>query len=137
MLSTILSIIGIITLFTIAYFFWRRYLHYRVQRQKASETYPPEQYMRHVGIFCPDYWTYLGNGVCENTFNVPIHDPSNASCLDSGATNKRTFNNISDFPVKKGDLRLKSRCDWIENCGTKRHTKGIWSGVEELCPVKE
>jgi len=132
-LTTILSIVGIITLLAIAYFFWRRHLHASRQREKQKMRFPPEQYMRHVGVFCPDYWIHTGSGICENKFAIPVANKQNPVCFDSGSTTRKTFNNLPEFPVKKGDERLKSRCDWIDNCGTSTGAKGLWSGISDLC----
>jgi len=146
-LTTILAIIGILTLLAVAYFFWRRILVQRRNEARRKMRYPPESYMRTVGNLCPDYWVMQSSSddgrshTCVNSFNIPVYNQTNPVCFDMDPTtgnplNSKSFNNITDFPMKKGQESLKSRCDWIANCGITDGAKGIWSGVSELCPVK-
>lgn len=143
--TNILSIIGIITILAIAYFFWRRYLNHKQNEVRRKSKFPPAKYMETVGNLCPDYWVSQPldekNHICVNAFNIPVYNSANQSCFDFDANgkimNQKTFNNITDFPLKKGASNLKSRCDWVANCGINKGMKGIWSGIDTLCPVKE
>jgi hypothetical protein len=144
-ITIILSLIGLFTLLLVAYFFWRRYLIEKQHYEKRKMRYPPESYIEKVGNLCPDYWVYQPiddkNHMCVNSFKVPVNDPSNPVCYDVDINGKRSnhkvFNSITDFPLKKGDMKLKSRCEWIANCGINKGMKGFWGGIDDLCPVNE
>lgn len=100
-----------------------------------ANDYPPDTYMREVGLQCPDYWSYDGvqNGrvMCRNTFNLPTNDP--ASCMSNG--NTQTFSQINRWPVPTNELSnvLSDRCAWIQKCGEKSGQPASWIGVAEHC----
>ena len=103
-----------------------------------------------------------GNYICKNMFNLNIQNsetPTSGTCKDVkcyfekdkkimkfsplGTNNTWVPNNpngkISYTEKEKysfvndagsGDT---SRCNWINCCGAKSNTKGVWQGVEKTC----
>ena len=53
----------------------------KARKIPASQRSPPYEYMRNVGINCPDYWQYMGEDpnqeghhLCKNVNNIKVHD---------------------------------------------------------------
>lgn len=130
--------IGFILVISVLYYLY--YLMYsKTQQQQTGgsqqPSYPPNVYMREVGLMCPDYWSYQGTKdnkvMCRNTFNLPTNNPE--YCMDDG--NVKSFSQINRWPVDSNELPgvLQDRCEWVRQCGQKKGQAGSWLGVAENC----
>lgn len=150
MLVTILAILGAIVLTLIIMYVIMRYIRHSRSRHHGSgyNQWPPRRYMQVEGQRCPDYWQYVGdengNFRCRNTFNLPVPKKHESTCYNANTSTKEAvFEKIRRFPNRqnsKSDKILKSRCDWIKNCGTTvneqgQHVKSYasWEGVDKFC----
>ena len=121
-------ILGGLTVLFVLYTLYKYFL----TRPMAPKPYPPNSYMRQIGVLCPDYWIYNDEkGVCVNQFNIPVNDPK--KCFDNG--NEKKFTPITKWPINSNDLDnvLKDRCDWIRKCGPNDKLPASWIGVEDNC----
>lgn len=137
----ILAVIIVVVLL-IYYFVIRRM---QISRMKASVNtqMPPANYMREIGIRCPDYWEYLGedparNGyhLCKNVYNIPIQQSNLSACYDD------VSNRIKSFPTFKNEQWSKGKnglnitgegtdklCNWVSQCGPRQNEEAAWMGV--------
>lgn len=99
---------------------------------------PPEDYMKYVGVNCPDYWEYMGedpsnkgNHICKNTMNLEVNDKN--FCYSNQDEKLKSFSNIDwDNVIKNGYLQgdaVKQICDWKKKCGPSANQDASWLGV--------
>ena len=111
-------------------------------RMTASNMLPPVDYMRNVGIRCPDYWEDLGEDpsdsskhICRNTFNIPVANVGNTSCYDNQTerTKKFTTAGSNDFNANMTQLARgnveNERCRFVQNCGPSPNEDASWLGI--------
>ena len=121
----------VVGFFAIAFVLVSLYRYYW-QKPTTPPRYPPDSYMRQVGLTCPDYWVYdATRDVCVNQFNIPVNDPK--KCYDKN--NEKKFNKITRWPVNSNEIDhvLQGRCDWVRQCGPSKKLPASWVGVEEHC----
>jgi len=111
----------------------------------TSVKMPPTDYMKAIGIRCPDYWvdmgpdpTRQGYHICENRLNIPVHNPDNPVCYTD--KNKRTksfkdcgINDKDEIDDKDGE---KERCRFVAQCGPSTNMSASWLGIssEQMSP---
>lgn len=147
MLVQLFAIFGAIIVVLIIMYVIMRYVKHK---GTVSKQFPSNQYMQEEGQRCPDYWQYVGmegnNFRCRNSFNIPVRSnlPGGFQCYNASTTNKEAeFNKIRQFPTKPGnemDSVLKTRCEWIKNCGATINEQGnhvpayaSWDGIDQYC----
>ncbi len=145
----IFAFIGFVTI--LVYLTFRLWDYFKSQSDKADKAKirPPLDYMNDVGIKCPDYWTYVGNGKngnyqCVNTFQLHVKDPSkcysdisNKMMIFKALQEGQNWSDMSDddrtnfvkTQIASGDniLNNTNRCDWTNKCGA------VWLGVGDKC----
>lgn len=126
-------------------------LVYVVQTNKAkksakgvSSNMPPLDYMRRIGVRCPDYWVYMGEDstkegyhICKNVYNIPVNNEDNTTCYDDKTAKTKSFKNAgmgSDGKMNK--TAEKERCDFVSQCGPSADMKASWLGIssEQMSP---
>ena len=133
LVNIILLVVLILIAFIIYYLVRRKSLSIKGKRTNY-QGYPPEDYMVRVGAQCPDYWSSRVEGtnvVCENTFNIPVNNKE--KCLDKGSDKTKTFGKINKFPLPSNNSDLRSRCNWIKECGAEKGSFGSWIDLQEYC----
>lgn len=121
-------ILGGLTVLFVLYSLYKYYLTAPV----GPKAFPPNSFMRQVGVLCPDYWIYNdAKKICVNQFNIPVNDPK--KCYDNG--NEKAFSPIEKWPINSNDVDnvLKDRCEWIRNCGPNNKLPASWLGLEDKC----
>lgn len=122
--------IGFLVLLFIVYLLYRYYLSKPVQ----EKPFPPNSYMRNIGLKCPDYWIFdETTGKCLNQFNIPVANLD--KCYDDEKQKTKKFNPITRWPVNTNEFDevLKERCDWVRNCGPNKNLPASWQGVDQNC----
>jgi hypothetical protein len=147
MLVQLLAIFGAIIVVLVIMYVIMRYVKHK---SNVSKQWPSNQYMNEEGQRCPSFWQYVGmegdNYRCRNSFNIPVNPnpPGGFQCYNASTTNKEAeFKRIRQFPRKEGpemDRVLKSRCEWIKNCGATINEQGnhvpayaSWDGLDQYC----
>ena len=87
------------------------YINYK--KRKSAMKFPPWP------AKCPDYWTYLGNEKCKNTFGI-------GKCNTSKGDNTQVMD-FKDNPVFAGTKGLMAKCKWAKGCDT------AWEGIDQIC----
>ncbi len=124
----------IVGAFTVLFLILLVYYYVWPKRQVKEPAFPPNQFMREVGIQCPDYWIYDSTrNVCVNKFNIPLRDPQ--TCYDDEKARTKSFKKITRWPVHSNSLDevLRGRCDWIRRCGPQKNINASWVGIDGLC----
>jgi len=126
-------------------------LVYVVQTNKAqksaqggSTNMPPLDYMRNIGVRCPDYWVYMGKDpsregyhICKNVFNIPVNNPGNSVCYSDEAGKTKSFKDANMGSDGKMDKTAeRERCEFVAQCGPSADMKASWLGVssEQMSP---
>lgn len=140
MLVQLLAIFGAIIVVLIIMYVIMRYVKHNTNIQKQ---WPPNQYMTEEGQRCPSYWKYMSmegdNYVCKNNLNIHVNPnpPGGFQCYNKSTTkNEAMFKKIRQFPQEDGpemDRVLKTRCEWIKNCGPNNNTYASWDGIDKYC----
>ncbi len=123
----------------IIFYFIQRRAQYDATNIPMGQKMPPEDYMKHVGIKCPDYWEYLGkdpqnssNHLCKNVQNIKLNDPK--KCYTDAENKIMSFPNVDwDNTVKDGYLSGKpvhKICEWQKSCGPIKNQDAGWLGVD-------
>jgi hypothetical protein len=145
-LFKVFALIGFLTVLLVVIYLMKKGAD-KSQAQKSNKAYPPNEYMRQVGKYCPDYWTQVGtdkdgNYRCKNTFNIPVRNDD--KCYNGNPQDNenkvKTFDSISEWPivnVPEGnvDQTLDKRCKWLSNCGSAPNLKASWIGVSDKCKM--
>ena len=144
----ILAIIGTIFILSTLLYYIYKYTKERKIHHIIANKNPPDSYMQNTGLQCPDYWVNTGvdstgKYICTNSFNIPSNStsPCNRSSVSfSPITSGKTweYNNPNGLTTltdkeKYDFLKNTGRCDWVNKCGPKTGTQGIWTGVNEIC----
>lgn len=107
-----------------------------------DERWPPKNYMKQVGINCPDYWQDMGtdpnngnNHICQNTLNVPVNSDNKSLCYDNHDLMQKSFPTVdwqSQYNKKKKTISgtgVKEMCDFTMNCGPTKGQEASWLGI--------
>ena len=128
------ALLGVFSVTALLYYLWLNYSY----NSGSTIAWPPNKFMRAFGLKCPDSWKYVGQlptgeSVCVNEYDIAVNNPG--SCYSDQTNRVATFDPISHWPLSHNKRKsdLKSRCDWIKQCGTQPGMKAIWSGVAEYC----
>ena len=140
-------ILGILLLFVLLfiilmiYYFVAKNKLERKSQDPSKRMLPPPQYMRNVGIRCPDYWEDLGrdpsntnNHLCRNTFNIPVANSQSSDCYSNQGDSTMSFVTAenSDFnnnyTLKSGAVN-NERCKFVQNCGPTANEDAAWLGI--------
>ncbi len=111
----------------------------------ASTRMPPLEYMRSIGIRCPDYWedmgpdpTRKGYHICYNRLNIPVYNPSNSVCYTDSDKRTKSFidcgiNDEGKIDSADGE---KERCNFVAQCGPSENMTASWLGIssEQMSP---
>jgi hypothetical protein len=138
------SILGYFMLFIIIFAVLALSVQYYMGSKKnkivLDTEYPPADYMLNKGLLCPDWWdaSVQNNQVtCTNSRNLVVNSKGQ-NCYSGSGSNSVTFPLITNWPItSKSELetRLKSRCEWIDQCGSTQNTKGSWMALNNVCPL--
>lgn len=144
LILSILGFFGLIFIFVIIYYFIRRWMD-QSNSNNTTTTWPPPSFMKTSGAQCPDYWINTGNSggmnTCENRFNLPVIKRenltrcANVNCFDENSNNAKSFNTITNWPVKDRN-EIADRCLWRDCCVSDKYNKSIassWIGVDTVC----
>jgi len=106
----------------------------------ASQRSPPYEYMKNVGINCPDYWQYMGEDpnqeghhLCKNVNNIKVHDDE--QCYTDKDNKMYSFPNV-DWERNvddKGYISGKAvdkMCSFKKKCGPSQNQDASWLGVD-------
>ena len=139
-----IAILGYLTLFIIIFCILALTVQYykgNVSNKIVLNTqYPPSDYMLNKGLLCPDWWdaSIQNNQVtCTNNRKLIVNSSGN-NCYSNTGSNSVTFPLISNWPItSKSELetRLKSRCDWINQCGPTNKTRASWMALNNICSL--
>jgi len=135
--KTALIIIGIIMFLMCVYPAYQ----YQQQYEKLSGivgdlyTFPSSDYMLSIGAQCPDGWVPMSDPknknrvICVNYNNIPVRRDNHQKCFDEpyGMYQAKSFKKITEWPPKPEDI--KSRCNFIMNCGPTNTQPAVWSGL--------
>lgn len=136
----IFIILGVLFLAAILYFFLRKRADYLNKEFIKKSRTPPLDYMRHVGVKCPDYWDYMGKDpnnadrhICKNTYNLSVNDPTN--CYTNQGQRETSFPTVK-WELRGDDEKLKGAaiseiCEWRNKCGNTKNSNASWLGIGE------
>ena len=134
----VLVLFGLLFIFAIAYYFVRRHAEHEAKVRMLKQRTPPLDYMKYVGVKCPDYWEYMGKDpdnkdlhMCKNTFNVGVNDNT---CYDDVDNKVKKFPKV-EWRLQGKHERLKGDavqqiCKWRKQCGPQPKKDASWLGVE-------
>lgn len=140
-------LLGILLLFVVLFIILM--IYYFVTKNKMDNSItsgsmlPPPEYMRSVGIRCPDYWEDLGTDpsntnkhICRNTYNIPVANVGDTSCYDDQGQRTKSFTTAenSDFngnmtQLKEGGNIENERCRFVQRCGPTPNEDASWLGI--------
>jgi hypothetical protein len=121
-------ILGFLVVLAVVYYLYKYYLSKPVT---GTLPFPPNSYMRTIGLRCPDYWIFNeSSGECVNQFNIPVTDP--ATCYDNVDSKTKKFTPITNWPINTNEVDqvLKTRCEWIRKCGPNKNLPASWVGID-------
>lgn len=105
---------------------------------------PPLDYMRNIGVKCPDYWVYMGADtnregyhICKNVYNIPVHNPENRVCYSDMEGKTKSFKDANMGSDGKMDKTAeRERCEFVAQCGPSAEMKASWLGIssEQMSP---
>ena len=84
---------------------------YRTTELEKNTKFPPWP------AKCPDYWTNMGDDVCQNTHRI-------GDCYSGETDNNMDFGKEAIYQNTRG---MYYKCNWSKKCNTP------WEGIENLC----
>ena len=112
--TIIISIVGCIAAIFVGLFLFKKYHDFKANA-KRDNMWPP------MYNACPDYWTDLGNGECQNIHNLGRCPQNNGSMEPNGKINFRAIGTSATLAGRR------SLCQKARECGI------TWEHIDKSC----